>query len=139
MILLACYSKTGNTLTFIPFLKQYLWEEVEEDYSLSSSIKDYDRIIIGSYTWFDGKIPSKMKKYLIDNKDFLKNKKVLIFGSGNSIYPKFCKAVDSISKIVTDCGANVVGTFKFEQRFKEEEFSPDEIVNLINSIFKLSL
>lgn len=136
MALLVCYSKTGNTLTMLPFIKQHV--EVDEDFILSSSIKDYDHIFIGTYTWGDGKIPKKLKQYLIENKDYFKGKKVFVFGSGNSVYPKFCGAVDGIVKIVTDCGADLIGTFKFEQLFRHEECTKEEVDNLIRDLKSMS-
>lgn len=132
--LLVIASNTGNTLTFLDFLKKYSEEEIEVCQDFRTSIKDYDHIAIGSYTWSNGKIPKKMKDYLIEHQKELEGKKVFIFGSGNSIYPKFCGAVDGIGKIVTDCGASVKGTFKFEQRFDVDELKVFELVKLISMI-----
>src|SRR5437764_14267537 len=100
--LLVYTTKSGNTKTFVDYLvnKVDVWVS-----DFNSDIRNYDTIILGSYTWGSGKIPPEMKRFLIVNKNLLRGKKVFVFGSGNSIYPKFCGAVDSICKIVTDCGA----------------------------------
>lgn len=123
-------SLTGNTKTFLNYIKKHTKGELVICDDLSFDFEGYSKIIIGSYTWSDGKIPIRMKKYLVDNYLHLKDKEVFIFGSGNSIYPHFCGAVDGIQKIVSDSGATVIGTFKFEQRFKEEDFSNEELDNL---------
>jgi flavodoxin I len=111
-------SKSGNTKTFVDYLKKKVNVNILDfDYDVSEG----DSVILGAYTWSAGKIPIEMKQFLIRNKDRFEGKKVFIFGSGNSVYPRFCAAVDGIAKIVTDCGAEVVGILKFEQRFIEEE------------------
>jgi flavodoxin I len=120
MSLLVYSSRTGNTKTFVDYITSRTNVEVG-DYN--SNINEYETIIIGAYTWRDGKIPTDLKEFVIKNQHSWKGKKVFIFGSGVSVYPKFCGAVDGIKKIVEDCGAEVVGIFKFEQRFKEKNYS----------------
>lgn len=117
--LLIYTTKSGNTRTFVQYLSNKLDFWIAKGFD--SSIEDYNVLILGSYTWGAGKIPAEMKRFLIVNKNLLRGKKVFVFGSGNSIYPKFCAAVDGIAKIVTDCGAEVIEIFKFEQRFNEDE------------------
>jgi flavodoxin I len=133
-ILLVITSMTGNTKTFIDFLKTYSERPIVICEDFSRSIKDYEKIGFGAYTWGNGKIPQRMKSYLIKHKDNFRGKEVFIFGSGNSIYPRFCGAVDGINKIVSDCGAIVKGTFKFEQRFNKNDYTQEEINHLINTI-----
>jgi flavodoxin I len=120
MSLLVYSSRTGNTKTFVDYVSSRINIEVG-DYN--SNINEYETIIIGAYTWGDGKIPTDLKEFVINNQHSWKGKKVFIFGSGVSVYPKFCGAVDGIKKIVEDCGAEVTGIFKFEQRFKEKNYS----------------
>lgn len=133
-ILLVLASQTGNTKTFVDFLQRHSEQNITVCSDFDESIKDYNQIAFGSYTWGDGKIPAKMKKYLIDHQEDLKDKEVLIFGSGNTIYPNFCRAVDSISKICKDCGANVIRTVKFEQRWNENERDEKDLRFLISDI-----
>lgn len=127
-------SNTGNTKTFVDFFKKHCEQEIEVCEDLGSPLLQYDKIALATYTWGNGKIPDKMKQFLINNKENLKGKEIFIIGSGLSIYPKFCGAVDGIKKIVTDCGADVIGTFKFEQRFNEGDFSKEELEKLISRI-----
>lgn len=126
-------SKTGNTKTFANFIKQNI-DNITLCNDFTVEIEKYDKLVLGAYSWANGKIPIEMKKFLIDNQYKFKGKKVYIFGSGNSIYPKFCGAVDGIKKIVVDCGAEVIWTFKFEQVFRETKFSTDELNFLIEKL-----
>jgi len=137
-ILLVINSMSGNTKTFVDFFKKHCSREVVICEDFSKSIEEYDKIAFGSFTWGNGKIPKKMKQFLIDNHHLLKGKEVFVFGSGNSIYPKFCGAVDGIIKICSDSGAKIIGSFKFEQRFNEDDFSDQDIDNLIETIEKWS-
>lgn len=119
-------SMTGNTETFIDFIKENVGDNITITNDLSTDLSEYDKIIIGSYTW-GGRIPGRMKIFLVNNKNNFKGKDIFIFGSGNSIYPKYCRAVDNIEKIISDCGGIVKGTFKFEQRFNKNDFIRAEL------------
>lgn len=133
--LLVYYSRTGNTTTFADFLKNKIkLKSVEIRNNPHLIIGNYEKIILGCPTYNHGKIPTKFKLFLINNRDNFKDKEVIIFGSGLSIYPNFCSAVDGIEKIVSDCGAKVTKTFKFEQRFNEEEYDRDFISHIIDII-----
>lgn len=127
-------SLTGNTRTFLPFLSRQLRNDAVVDYEAIESPSSYTHLVFGSYTWGNGKIPKKMKDYLIANHHHLKDKKVFIFGSGNSVYPKFCGAVDGMAKICSDSGAKVFGKFKFEQSFQEDELTVKELQELLKEI-----
>jgi flavodoxin I len=129
--LLVYVSKTGNTRTFADYLSSKLSLHIDD---FDADITNYDKIILGAYTWGNGKIPKDIKEFVIKNKDNFKGKKVYIFGSGYSIYPRFCGAVDGLAKIVTDCGADVQWKFKFEKRFIENEFQQDELDSLIKKL-----
>lgn len=129
-------SLTGNTKTFADYLYRHTNDEATISMDNSKSISDYEKIVIGTYSWGNGKIPRKLKKYLIENKDSFKSKDVFVFGSGNSIYPKFCGAVDGVKKIVGDCGANIISEFRFEQRFNETDLTLEEKEQLNNFISK---
>lgn len=133
-VLLVVASNTGNTLTFVDFIKKHLKEEIILCTDFSKPIENYEKIIFGTYTWGDGKIPKRMKDYLIENHRSLRNKKIFVYGSGNSIYPKFCGAVDGILKICSDCESNIIGSFKFEQRFIENSLLESEKDILIKQL-----
>lgn len=133
-LLVVLASNTGNTRTFLEFLDKHSENNLHICDDFVCDLHRYDRIAFGSYTWRNGKIPEKMKDFLIENHHALQGKEVFIFGSGNSIYPKFCGAVDGIAKICSDSGAIIKSTFKFEQRFDTEEYSGIELDKLIRDI-----
>lgn len=125
-----CYSVslTGNTLTAIDFIEKYLGRSMISHINNFNLVSDYStKIVIGTYTYGNGKIPKYLKEFLIRNQHNFKGKEVFIFGSGNSMYPHYNKAVDSVKKIIEDCGGKVIGTMKFEQRFSEDQFDQDEL------------
>jgi flavodoxin I len=133
-VLVILASETGNTKTFLEFFQSNSQRTLQICEDFSRSPRGFDRLAIGTYTWGNGKIPKRLKDYLIKHRHELADKKIFIFGSGNSVYPRFCAAVDGIEKIVSDCGASVKGTFKFEQRFNEHELNQAELEQLIMNI-----
>lgn len=125
---------------FMDYLKQFNSNieeyrfNIKEDVNID--ISPYDLIIVGTNTWGDGKIPTNCKRFVIDNA--LKCKKDwIIFGTGNSIFAHFCGAVDGICKILKDTGNNIFYTFKYEQRFIEEDLDLEDkkiVNNIIDAI-----
>lgn len=126
-------SLTGNTKTFVDYLVENTNSEVDIINDFTVDIDNYNKIAIGTYSWGDGKIPRKMKEFLIQNRYKFKDKEIFIFGSGNSIYPNFCGGSNGVEKIVKDCGAKIINHFKFEQRFIYEHLTKEE-VNELNSM-----
>ena len=139
-ILMVGFSKTGNTYMFMDYLKQFNNDIEEYRFNIREDvdidISSYDLIIVGTNTWGDGKIPSNCKEFIINNA--IKYKKDwIVFGTGNSIFANFCGAVDGVNKILNDTGNNVLYTFKYEQRFIEEDLDCDDkekINNIIDTI-----
>ena len=139
-ILMVGFSKTGNTYMFMDYLKQFnsgIKEyrfNIKEDVDID--ISPYDLIIVGTNTWGDGRMPPNCKQFIIDNA--LKYKKDwIVFGTGNSIFTHFCGAVDGICKILKDTDNNILYTFKYEQRFIEEDLDFEDrkiIDNIIDTI-----
>jgi len=127
-------SLTGNTQTFADYLKSKFPEAWVTTPDKTIELNNYDLIAFGSYTWKDGKIPADIKKYILDNAHRLYGKQVLVFGSGNTIYPKYCMAVDSISKICRYYGCNVIGEIKFEQRFNLNKLDQNEKEKIENTL-----
>lgn len=141
-ILMIGFSKTGNTYMLMDYLKQFNSDIVEKRFNITEyidiDVREYDLIIVGSNTWGDGKIPKNCKDFVIQNA--LKyNKKWIVFGTGNSIFAHFCRAVDSIKKILNDTDNTVLETFKYEQRFilndldNEQERKLDNIIKTISN------
>lgn len=125
---------TGNTTTFVDFLKEKYYN-VNIDVINARKISDvdltkYDKIMIGSYTWSNGKIPLHIKKFVIENREILYNKPTLLFGSGITIYRYFCGALDNIPIIV----GRDLPKIKFELTFIPEE--NEENISLLEEFIK---
>lgn len=137
-ILCIVETKTGNTSTFLSFLSLHVNEDLivyENDYEILTTIKEFDKIIIGTYTWAAGKIPKRLKDFIIKHHKDLKDKDIFVFGSGNSIYAKFCGAVDGLKIICEDSQCKSFNSYKFEQRFREEYLTEDELNSIKESIY----
>lgn len=140
-ILMVGFSKTGNTYMFMDYIKQFNNDIDEYRFNIKDSVdidvSPYDLIIIGTNTWGDGKIPKNCKEFIIDNATKYE-KDWIVFGTGNSIFPYFCGAVDGIKRILSDTGNNVLNSFKYEQRFILEELDNEDmdrvnrIIDVIN-------
>ncbi|MEW6070895.1 MAG: flavodoxin domain-containing protein [Candidatus Thermoplasmatota archaeon] len=79
MILIVYYSRLGSTKKISEWIREGLGIEncevrsVDEIYSL-----DYDTILIGSPIYF-GRIPKKLRRFLVEKKDLLAEKRVIPF------------------------------------------------------------
>lgn len=127
-------SKTGNTQSFVDwFGKQFsnqfdiTYFNLYRDKNLTN-IEQYDIIILGSYTWANGKIPVEMKRFVIENRELLQEKVAFLFGSGITIYAHFCAALDSI-QIILD---KEIYSIKFELTFIPDEH--EEEINKLGEI-----
>lgn len=135
------FSKTGNTYMFMDYLKQYNNEIDEYRFNIRDDVEldisQYDLIVVGTNTWGQGKIPPNCKKFIIDNAQRYE-KDWIVFGTGNTIFPHYCKAVDSISLILNQCNNRVLETFKYEQRFNIDELDDLQLEQLQNIITYIS-
>lgn len=128
------FSKTGNTFTFIDYIISNISNDIDvikTNYKdvPSVDLSNYDLIIVGSSTWGDGKIPKNCKEFIVSHATKY-NKKWIVFGTGNSLFVHYCKAVDSIKKILEDTGNTVLETFKYEQRFNLDKLEDHDIIKL---------
>ncbi|MDC3413935.1 flavodoxin domain-containing protein [Terrihalobacillus insolitus] len=78
----------------------------------------YDIVFFGSYTWGDGKLPvpmrKELKRILIDDKDI--PKLATVFGTGDTNYHFFCRAVDEMEYHLNKHGVETIGSkLKIEQ------------------------
>ncbi|MBE6184775.1 flavodoxin [Heyndrickxia ginsengihumi] len=119
-------SMSGNTEDIATILKDVLLEngcEVKMDYLDDIEIEtilDYDCVFIGSYTWGDGDLPYEAEDvYEEMNALNLKGVHAACFGSGDTIYPEFCGAVDIFAETLEKRGGEV-----FKERLKIE-LTPD--------------
>lgn len=119
-ILAVVESLTGNTMSFVEYAKDKYEIDLTVidpfEFMSEEEFSKYDKIMLGCYTWDFGKMPAEMKEFIIDNRDILLTKDVLLFGSGWSVYDTFCLAVDGMNIILN----NQFPTVKFELRFDPE-------------------
>lgn len=143
-VLLLYWSKTGNTQTFVDhFVSQSslpvdVYDMKRSPIISARDVKKYSKIVIGSYTWGYGKIPEPVKSFIIDNVSAFQNKTVFLFGSGNSIYPKFCGAIDNIEVIMNDIESEVYAKVKIDQRFNVSDYTEEQLRNINKSIKNFS-
>ncbi len=97
-----------------------------------SKFLNYDLIIIGVSTWFDGGLPDYWEDFLPEfDKADLSNKKVAIFGLGNQQgYPEnFGDAISVIAKVLEPHGCKLLGftstdgyDFEESKSIRDEKF-----------------
>lgn len=91
-------AKTGSAVTT---------KEVSD--CAAEELLDYDRIILGSYTWGDGDLPYEFEDFFDDMEGLqLTGKKAAVFGSGDTFYPAYCHAVDILIERLQHCGAEII-------------------------------
>jgi flavodoxin short chain len=111
-------SSTGNTETVAEWVQEGLQSkgfEVEvrdvADVNASDLGNGYDLLLFGCSTWGDDEIELQ-DDFVPLYEDFesagLKDKKVAVFGCGDSDYTFFCGAVDAIEEKAKSLGANIV-------------------------------
>ncbi len=128
-VLVVYASMTGNTEEMAESIVQGVKDAGVEVVSKEAfdaapeELNDYDGIIIGAYTWGDGELPDEFLDFYegMDGLD-LSGKKAAVFGSGDTSYPIYCGAVDTIEQKLRELGAEIVtGSLKFEYDATEEE------------------
>lgn len=118
-ILAIVESLTGNTMSFIEYIEETYGDKVSIDvfdpytHLTEERVKEYDKIMLGCYTWGMGRMPIEMKEFIIAYRDILLEQDVLLFGSGWTVYETYCWAVDGMNIILDE----KFPTIKFELRF----------------------
>lgn len=120
-------SSTGNTEK----LAQVLAEELKQDYSVfladaadanPQDMLDKDLIVLGSSTWSDGELQEDFQDFYDGMDDInLQGKKAAVFGTGDSNWDQFCRAVDIIEEKVKELNAELVAPgFKWDGDLSEQ-------------------
>ncbi|MFD1706475.1 flavodoxin [Siminovitchia sediminis] len=116
-ILLLYASMTGNTEEMANIAGKYLEEQgipvtrkcFDADNIQAEELTEYDGIMFGTYTYDDGDLPWEVEDFYEDLlKIDLTGKRVAVFGSGDSFYPEFGKAVDTMAARFQEVGAVLV-------------------------------
>lgn len=138
-ILLLYWSKTGNTKTFIDYFVKHSTAQVDvvdanKEEITNEMLNKYNKICIGCYTWNNGKIAPRAKKFIVNHMESLSFKDIFIFGSGNTVYTYFAAAVDNLEIIFNDLQCDVKYKLKFDHQFHEKDFTEQEITELKKAI-----
>ena len=122
-------SMTGNTEEMAEAIVEGAREagiEVVSKESFDASADEllgYDGIVLGAYTWGDGELPDEFIDFYEELSSLdLTGKKAAVFGSGDTSYPVYCGAVDTIEVRLKEIGAELIcESIKFEYNASEEE------------------
>jgi flavodoxin I len=115
-------STTGNTEKIAEKIRYNLEMGLVDifnvKYAKIKDVENYDNIILGSSTWGIGILQNDFDKFLHEvlKQSDLKNKKIAIFGTGDSsIYPdSFADSIGIIFDALEGKGATFVGEFPTE-------------------------
>jgi flavodoxin I len=135
---------TGNTETVAQQIQtkaQEAGKELEIKNINQASIEDITQVenllIMASSTWDDGLPCSDMADFLEEYSPELPNlsgKKLAFFGCGDSNYPKFCTAVDTLEEIfLAKGGQKATGSLKIDG-YIEDESNQEKIKNFIEQL-----
>ena len=112
-------STTGNTKKIAEKIKYNLAPGLVDIYNVKDAtamnIEEYENIILGSSTWGTGILQEDFEEFLNDHlkQANLKNKKIAIFGTGDSsVYPEsFADSIGIIFEALDGKGVVFVGEF----------------------------
>lgn len=93
--LIAFHSVTGNTKSIVELSDVSGYEVVKlTDKTIAEiDFSEYDVIFLGASTWGKG-VPSDFYKNNQSHFEKILNKRIVLFGSGNTHYLNFCGALD---------------------------------------------
>lgn len=99
-----------------------------------SILHEYDAVILGTYTWGDGELPTKFKPVLEKFcNDDIRDLVTGAFGTGETCYPIFCGAVDECA-VTLEAYTNFAVTLKVEQSPQQSDM--DKFPVFVNHILK---
>ncbi|RSL32457.1 flavodoxin [Salibacterium salarium] len=116
-VLLAFVSMSGNTEEIADLIEDQFDDtsvtvtrkDIDMDGLEAESLEDYDGILIGTYTWGDGDLPFELEDFHDDLDDVdLTGKDAAVFGSCDSSYAEYGKAIDIMSEKLKAQGAAIV-------------------------------
>lgn len=115
-LLIGYVSMSGNTED-IANLIRHTWQDAGHDVSISDDLEslrieqfaEYDAVILGTYTWGDGDVPYEAEDFVYDlEESSLNGLPCAAFGSGDTDYPKYCAAVDTVEQAFQTAGGHVL-------------------------------
>lgn len=81
------------------------------------NLSQFDKIILGTFTWGQGEIPSEVRKFVKENQQHFQQKEVYLFGTGDTQFggdELFCSAVDVLNRIIK----SPIKPLKIEQHYQ---------------------
>lgn len=100
------------------------------------SFEEYDIVLFGTFTWTEGSIPEEMREELryILKENQMKINRAAVFGSGDEIFPHYCRAVDEIIYHLGKYGVEVYSEgLKIEQSCRGSQMK--KVENWVDNIF----
>jgi len=98
----------------------------------SDKFLEYDNLILGVPTWFDGELPNYWDEFIPDLEELdLSGKNIALFGLGDQkkYSENFVDGIGIMASIVEDCGAKIIGftssegyNFESSKAFKDGQF-----------------
>lgn len=131
-------SGSGNTKALMEqitkrlggYVKVFDVREVDVD-----KLVHFDMLIVGSYTWGDGDLPARMKRFYeqLETRD-ISHMKTAVFGTGETGYFHYCRAVDMFRDMLFAKSEKLLVTLKVEQMFDVSDLSRiDRFAEIINN------
>lgn len=99
-----------------------------------TKLVNFDVLIVGSYTWGDGDLPVRMKKFYerLETVD-ISHMKTAVFGTGETGYFHYCRAVDMLRDMLFAKSEKLLVTLKVEQMFSESDVPRiDRFAEIVN-------
>jgi flavodoxin I len=106
------YSLTGNTKGIINKINISDYDVYNLNENENINLDQYETILIGTSTWGDG-IPPKPLLNMKEQLFKISNKKIGLFGSGNSHYQYYCGALDLLEELFKTRN-KIIFKYKFE-------------------------
>lgn len=130
-ILIVYGSTTGNTEMVAEQIMDHLeaHNPVMQDVAdtQSEDLEKYDAIIMGSSTWDDGLLQTDFREFAKNLSADLSNKKIAVFGLGDSSYPDFCEAASLLEELVAKQGGELIIESLKIDGFPDEEENEEKI------------
>ena len=108
MNILIVYETQNGTTQYVAEIIQKQLQELGHQATLHSvringmdpPLANYDAVLFGAPTYEDGKLENTMRVYTAKSSPDFSQKKVAVFGLGNSFYPQFCTAATLLAEWV---------------------------------------
>ena len=81
------------------------------------NLSQFDKIILGTFTWGQGEIPNEVRKFVKEHQQYFQEKEVYLFGTGDTQFggdELFCSAVDVLNRIIK----SPIEPLKIEQHYQ---------------------